>query len=392
MPRARTASPALPPQTEGEVEQGPPTTPPPPTTDSLLAALAQRLESLEAAVLRGPVAGDHHADAGSPTLVPAVAGSGSPRPPSPRRPPLHRADSAAPDIAAPEALDSHSDEDGGSEAEELEAPPRRSTLQDFLYGADRQLPCPHVYHNPYPRAPQLHHRACHYSPSKAGDATHGEIHRGVHKTHDKLLLEVCKEELCTLVPVLSALFDLQEYVADVSAHIQGAHQLPGAAVRESLHTIAVQLNAARTLANERLDAIEAATRSRSEWAAHARAIYGQERALTGARAPLGDHLAASVQARTISAHHGAIARAEARTVAFQPTARAARNPARTASEVFRAVEYSSTRRGGGRGERSGRASAPAAAQPPPEPGSGPRAGRGARGGKGGAGTTAPAAE
>ncbi|KAL1508639.1 hypothetical protein AB1Y20_004735 [Prymnesium parvum] len=52
MPRARTTSPPLPPPTEEAVERGPPTPPPlppPPTTDTLLATLAQRLESLEAA-------------------------------------------------------------------------------------------------------------------------------------------------------------------------------------------------------------------------------------------------------------------------------------------------------------------------------------------------------
>ncbi|KAL1510258.1 hypothetical protein AB1Y20_006582 [Prymnesium parvum] len=311
MPRARTASPTLPPPTDRAVEQGPTTPPPPPpppqATDALLAALAQRLESLEAAVLRAPPVDAHRADTGSPTPTPAAARSASPHP-SPRDPQLYRADSTAPAVAAPATPDHYSDAESGSDVEEIAAP-RHSSVQDLLRGEDRHLPCPHVYHNPYPRAPQLHHRACHYSPSKAGDATHGEVHRGVHKTHEKLLVEVCKEELCTLVPVLSALFDLQEYVADVCAEVQGARQLPGAAVRESLHTIAAQLNAARTLANERLDAIEAATHSRSEWAAHARALYGQERALTGARAPLGDHLAASVQSRAISAHHGAIARA-----------------------------------------------------------------------------------
>jgi len=63
------------------------------------------------------------------------------------------------------------------------------------------------------------------------------------------------------VPVLSALFDLQEYVADVCEEVRTAHQLPGATVREALQTIATQLTAARTLANERLDAIEAHTHS-----------------------------------------------------------------------------------------------------------------------------------
>eukprot|EP00327_Prymnesium_parvum_P013610 CAMPEP_0184403492 /NCGR_PEP_ID=MMETSP0007-20130409/85436_1 /TAXON_ID=97485 /ORGANISM="Prymnesium parvum, Strain Texoma1" /LENGTH=776 /DNA_ID=CAMNT_0026759595 /DNA_START=125 /DNA_END=2456 /DNA_ORIENTATION=- len=338
MPRARTTSPPLPPPTEEAVERGPPTPPPlppPPTTDTLLATLAQRLESLEAAVLRGPTTEAHREGEPSPTFAPAATDDDPPHSPSPRR--LHRSDTPAP--AAVPVFDHRSDADSGSDADEVAAPHRRSTLQDYLYGADRHLPCPHVYHNPYPRAPQLHHRACHYSPARAGDATHGEIHRSVQRTHDKLLIEVCKEELCTLVPVLSTLFDLQEYVADVCAEAQRAHQLPGAAVREALRTIAAQLNAARTLANERLDAVEAATRSRSEWAAHARAIYGQERALTGARAPLGDHLAASVQSRTISAHHGAIARAEARAVTFQPTTRATRNSARSASEVFRAHEH-----------------------------------------------------
>ncbi|KAL1530738.1 hypothetical protein AB1Y20_001637 [Prymnesium parvum] len=181
MPRARTTSPPLPPPTEEAVERGPPTPPPlppPPTTDTLLATLAQRLESLEAAVLRGPTTEAHREGEPSPTFAPAATDDDPPHSPSPRR--LHRSDTPAP--AAVPVFDHRSDADSGSDADEVAAPHRRSTLQDYLYGADRHLPCPHVYHNPYPRAPQLHHRACHYSPARAGDATHGEIHRSVQRT------------------------------------------------------------------------------------------------------------------------------------------------------------------------------------------------------------------
>ncbi|KAL1523094.1 hypothetical protein AB1Y20_018054 [Prymnesium parvum] len=214
MPRARPVPPTPPPPTDEVVDpadealaQDPPTPPPPPPpADALLAALAQRLESLEAAVLRGPTRSPRRADADGLAAAPAGSGGTTPQA-SPRRTHAHAEDSPA---GPPAALDHHSDVESGSEADELPVPQRHSSVQDFLRGADRHLPCPHVYHNPYPRAPQLHHRACHYSPSKAGDATHGEIQRAVHKTHDKLLVEVCKEELCTLVPVLSALFDLQD--------------------------------------------------------------------------------------------------------------------------------------------------------------------------------------
>ncbi|KAL1504253.1 hypothetical protein AB1Y20_010662 [Prymnesium parvum] len=118
----------------------------------------------------------------------------------------------------------HTDEDEVSEGEEAvdqtTAVPRVHTsitpasLADLLRGSERDLPLQHSPRNPFPRAPSLQTRAGHYDPAAAGDSVHAKVHSALQRIHKDTALDLVKTELCTLVPVSSLLFDLDEFIEE----------------------------------------------------------------------------------------------------------------------------------------------------------------------------------
>lgn len=193
---------------------------------------------------------------------------------------------------------------GGRRGEDDESTPSLSTasLLDIMAGDSRLLPCDHVEDNPFPRAPALRARACHYSPSAAGDSLHGEIHSALKRISKDTAHELVKVELSTLVPVCSILYDLQGFI-DSAADAAGDDD-----VARAFSIASQQLHAARELTTERLDELAGAAHGRLERAAHADIMYGQERTLTGARSALGNFIALSTTTRSVSSHVGGIAR------------------------------------------------------------------------------------
>ncbi|KAL1528372.1 hypothetical protein AB1Y20_009724 [Prymnesium parvum] len=305
MPRASAAAPQVAPSGGDEPTHNP--TPPRSEVgpDAATLALTQRLEQLED-VLRAVLERQPQ----SPPLAPACATDpGEPAHPAPRaqRRPTAPAPAAHFDLRS----DDSDPEDAAATSHLPHEQHRRRSLEEVLRD-DRTLPCPHVADNPFPRVPALRHRACHYHPGRAGDSTHADIHAEVQRLHKDQLADLARTELLSLVPALSALYDLQSYLDDAGATLEETPAVVEVdAIRQVMRTASAQLYAARLVVTERLDTIEAATQSRSERAAHARILYGQERSLTGARAPLSDYLANSVQQRTPSGERNRLVEAAA---------------------------------------------------------------------------------
>ena len=297
----------------------------------------------------------------------------------------HRVQGGARDAPAPrDAQDDEVDDAGGGNVSISTA-----RLVDIMQGEGRILPCPHDASNPFPRAPSLHARACHYSPAAAGDAVHAEIDKSLQSVSKETAIALTKRELRTLVPALSSLFDLQVFVDSAAQAAAG-----DADVAAVLGTIGQQLAAGRELLSERLDELAGAAKGVSDHAAVADLIYGQERTLTGARSALGDFLALSTSTRVLSAHVGAVARARA-TAVRGTTPQGPPNSPRTAAQQLRRLGNRnqtppSAPSGGGRGQGGAGGGTGAPYQPAGGKGRGQGGGRG--GGRGQSGAPAGASE
>ena len=253
--------------------------------------------------------------------------------------------------------DDDDDNDGADAAGAAAARPggglnSAAELRELIAGEGRSLPCPHVDHNPWPKAPSLRDRAIHYEPAAAGDSVHATIASSLKRVNGDGAKELLQRELCTLVPVCSALYDLDAFLESVQLGVRGA--VPASTITQLVATARQQLYAARQLQQERLDELSGANHA-SRRAAHADLMYDHERSLTGARSALGEFLALSETTRTTTAHLGHAARdraANARGTPARATLQARGNQQRRAAALLSQLDGNAGS-GGGRGGSGG---------------------------------------
>jgi len=249
--------------------------------------------------------------------------------------------------------------EGGDEA--LTAPAARAhtsispaSLADLLRGSDRDLPIQHSPRNPFPRAPSLQTRAGHYDPAAAGDSVHAcKVHTALQRVHKDTALELVKTELCTLVPVSSLLFDLNEFLDDAAQVAASEEWLRGKDAARLLRAALRQLRAARELNAERIGELRGATKSRHHREAIASILYDQEAAMVGAASRVEDLLSASFQARTVAAHVASVARDSASAVRGS-SAKGATYAPRSAAQLLRGSAKPRARRAGASGSEGSR--------------------------------------
>mmetsp|Transcript_19772 Transcript_19772/g.49358 ORF Transcript_19772/g.49358 Transcript_19772/m.49358 type:complete len:395 (-) Transcript_19772:1305-2489(-) len=163
------------------------------------------------------------------------------------------------------------DEEEASEDEQLDTPSAArlhtsispASLADLLRGSERDLPLQHSPRNPFPRAPALQTRAGHYDPAAAGDSVHAKVHAALQRIPKDTALDLVKTELCTLVPVSSLLFDLDEFLEEAAQTAGSEEWLRGKDAEHLLRAALRQLRAARELNAERIGELRGATRRSS---------------------------------------------------------------------------------------------------------------------------------
>mmetsp|Transcript_22824 Transcript_22824/g.54940 ORF Transcript_22824/g.54940 Transcript_22824/m.54940 type:complete len:415 (-) Transcript_22824:29-1273(-) len=277
------------------------------------------------------------------------------------------------------------DEDSEVDGEEEPAPRVHTSispasLADLLRGSERDLPLQHSPRNPFPRAPSLQTRAGHYDPAAAGDSVHAKVHSALQRIHKDTALDLVKTELCTLVPVSSLLFDIDEFLEEAAQVAASETWLRGKDAERLLRAALRQLRAARELNAERIGELRGATKSRHHREAIASILYDQEAAMVGATSRVEDLLSASFQARTVAAHVASIARDSATAVRSSSSKSAAYAP-RSAAQLLRGGAKQRTRRAGssgGEGSRDLPAASPSAAGAPSGEARGKGRGRGGR--------------
>jgi len=154
---------------------------------------------------------------------------------------------------------------------------------------------------------------------------HAKVHSALQRVHKDTALELVRTELCTLVPVSSLLFDLDEFLEEAVRVANAEDWLRGRDAARLLRAALHQLRAARELNAERIGELRGATKSRHHREAIARRVpLGASAAIPHSARP------ANAAARALHSHglcprlaHGAVARyiGGARSRFGAPTAR-----------------------------------------------------------------------
>lgn len=327
-------------------------------TPSARSAAPGGVEALHIAAPNGP----DSTSAGCASTDTALAGS-----PAGRVVPTTIPSDAAPGDAPPISEERNTSDDGDGSEDGYDdragtVSPRpglgsTAELRELISGEGRSLPCPHVDHNPWPKAPSLRDRALHYEPAAAGDSVHAAIAADLKRVNGDGAKELLQRELCTLVPVCSALYDLDAFLETVQHGVKEG--VRAATIVQLIATARQQLFATRQLQQERLSGATHPSRR----AAHSDLMYGHERSHTGARSALGEFLALSETTRTTTAHIGHAARdraSNARSTTTRQTLQARGNQQRRAaallSQLGAGTGADSGRSGGGGGGGARKAS------------------------------------